>query len=49
MNEAEHIKSYEEITGRPVLSCTCLGCDARKKCEYAFDAYNEDGDCLAEK
>lgn len=28
---------------------TCHVCDNNHDCEYAFDAYNTDGDCLAVK
>lgn len=28
---------------------TCKGCPSNDTCEYAFDGYNTDGDCLAEK
>ena len=28
---------------------TCTGCKDKKKCEYAFDQYNINGDCLAIK
>jgi hypothetical protein len=28
---------------------TCDECPAKKTCKWAFDPYNEDGDCLAEK
>lgn len=28
---------------------TCVGCDANKSCPYAWDGYNTNGDCLAEK
>ncbi|MEQ8822859.1 MAG: hypothetical protein RIC14_00620 [Filomicrobium sp.] len=28
---------------------TCDECDARYTCPYAFDPYNTNGDCLAEK
>lgn len=28
---------------------TCDNCPAAKTCQWAFDAYNTDGDCLAEK
>ena len=28
---------------------TCFACTAWKACRYAFDAYNTNGDCLAEK
>lgn len=28
---------------------TCFKCSLKDKCEYAFDPYNTNGDCLAEK
>jgi hypothetical protein len=28
---------------------SCDHCSAAKTCEYAFDPYNTNGDCLAEK
>lgn len=28
---------------------TCATCPAALNCNYAFDTYNTDGDCLAEK
>ncbi len=28
---------------------SCDDCSASKTCEWAFDPYNTDGDCLAEK
>lgn len=28
---------------------TCDDCPAKRTCEFAFDTYNTDGDCLAEK
>jgi MoaA/NifB/PqqE/SkfB family radical SAM enzyme len=28
---------------------SCDDCSARKTCEWAFDPYNTNGDCLAEK
>jgi hypothetical protein len=28
---------------------TCDMCDKRASCELAYDAYNTNGDCLAEK
>jgi hypothetical protein len=33
----------------PIDVFSCDDCGARKTCEFAFDAYNTDGDCLAEK
>lgn len=29
--------------------CTCLDCNDKSKCPYAYDIYNVDGDCLKEK
>lgn len=28
---------------------TCYGCPAADKCPFAWDPYNTDGDCLADK
>lgn len=49
--------SDEELAARRVRSAelfpidvfTCDDCPARWTCEWAFDPYNTDGDCLAEK
>lgn len=32
-----------------VTDFTCDNCISKFSCPYAFDPYNEDGDCLAEK
>jgi hypothetical protein len=29
--------------------CTCSNCGAKNSCEYSFDGYNTNGDCIAEK
>ena len=29
--------------------CTCVDCGARWDCGFAYDGYNTEGDCLAEK
>jgi hypothetical protein len=29
--------------------CTCVGCPENKTCEWAWDPYNMDGDCLGAK
>lgn len=29
--------------------CTCVTCEDRHACEFAFDLYNTSGDCLAIK
>ena len=33
----------------PHEDTTCYGCPESKKCEYAWDAYNTEGDCLKDK
>lgn len=30
-------------------NCTCNDCPSRETCEWAYDPFNVDGDCLAEK
>lgn len=34
---------------RELADFTCFRCPARNRCELAWDAYNTQGDCLAEK
>lgn len=33
----------------PIESYTCHDCSQWQKCEFAFDGYNTNGDCLADK
>ena len=33
----------------PIEGYTCWHCAAWRGCEFAFDGYNTNGDCLAEK
>lgn len=33
----------------PPEEFTCHGCPSAGTCEFAWDLYNTDGDCLAEK
>lgn len=40
---AESVEAFGE------LKFTCDDCPAAKTCDFSFDAYNTDGDCLAEK
>lgn len=50
-------EAYARRNGLPLLRVyspkidvfTCLHCGAEGKCEFAWDYYNTDGDCLAEK
>ena len=30
-------------------NCTCINCNKKDNCEYVFDEYNINGDCIAEK
>lgn len=41
--------SYPGRTSANFAASTCSHCRAAPKCEFAFDAYNTHGDCLAEK
>jgi len=45
-------KIYENpVDGSFILAgeTTCWYCLKQEKCPYAYDAYNTNGDCLAEK
>jgi len=33
----------------PTQAFTCNGCPMKNHCEFAYDPYNKDGDCLAIK
>ena len=39
----------ENIAEFDIDKFTCDDCPARYTCEWAFDIYNTDGDCLADK
>lgn len=45
MQFARHIKE----NNLNVLDCTCVDCTLITTCEYKFDLYNFNGDCLADK
>lgn len=45
--QSSHGEQFDAEGNR--LGFTCNGCDARHNCEHAFDPFNVDGDCLAEK
>lgn len=47
----EYVNKYHGLdSGLTVFSkYTCAGCSLAKTCEFAFDGYNIDGDCLKEK
>lgn len=40
----EEVKAEE-----PEPELTCVECPSVKNCEFAYDSYNTNGDCLAEK
>lgn len=42
-------QSTEHVEEGAPASFTCDTCGFRRKCVLAFDWYNTDGDCLAEK
>ncbi len=44
---AHVVEKFSEAYG--ITEFTCDQCSAVRTCEYAFDPYNTDGDCLAEK
>ena len=37
------------VDDRSKVKFTCDECTSNRTCAYAFDGYNTDGDCLAEK
>ena len=47
-DRARLVEMYRERVG-VIDKFTCDDCGARFTCMLAFDAYNTDGDCLAEK
>jgi hypothetical protein len=48
MNYDEIVKMIEDY-GLKVEDITCHHCPQKDTCEYAYDLYNTDGDCLAVK
>lgn len=47
-DRARIVAIYAE-QGMGIDAFTCDDCGARYTCTLAFDAYNTDGDCIAEK
>jgi len=45
----EFIIEYYNKRGIDVDSLTCIDCEGNEDCEFAFDPYNTDGDCLRMK
>lgn len=59
-SELEHPRTIEQLqklrvemlafgAGHGVKNFTCDDCPALSICKHAYDLYNTDGDCLAEK
>ena len=40
---------YEHLADVAPEDTTCFRCSDKESCKYAFDPYNTDGDCLADK
>lgn len=45
----ESVKHLRLVVGYDVERFTCDDCSGAPDCDYAFDGYNTNGDCLAEK
>lgn len=43
------VRRAESVIAFGIEKFTCDDCPARHTCEWSFDAYNADGDCLTEK
>jgi hypothetical protein len=48
LGRVDAIAAAERI-GIQIVSFTCDDCPSAPSCEFAFDLYNTNGDCLAEK
>jgi len=44
--EPDHKEAIKEF---PMTAFTCHGCISAYNCIFAYDPYNQDGDCLAKK
>lgn len=49
MSEEMSQEELEAAYGVAKEDTTCWGCAIKDKCQFAFDPYNTDGDCLADK
>jgi len=45
----ESMKRYFEDLNCPLTFITCDTCSDREKCEWSYDPYNTEGDCLGVK
>lgn len=45
----EEIYKFEQEDDHDCHPSTCINCPINDTCEWAWDLYNLDGDCLAEK
>lgn len=49
MDTKESMREAFEKRGYDIDKCTCNDCPDKDHCEFAFDLYNTQGDCLAMK
>ena len=48
MDKENMLEAFEE-RGYNIDNCTCNDCPDKETCNYAWDLYNTEGDCLASK
>lgn len=46
---AKRVKGCKHLIPPPFESLTCHRCDVCLTCDWAWDPYNTDGDCIADK
>ena len=42
-------ESYFLLYHKDISTCTCASCEGNTECEFGYDPYNSDGDCLMDK
>ena len=47
--KTDNMEEIFDEAGCDIDDCTCNDCSDKETCIYAFDLYNTNGDCLAEK
>ena len=48
-DKRDSVINYLRDSGIKWKFLTCDNCPSKNTCEWAYDGYNTDGDCLAEK
>lgn len=46
---SEEMEDFIDAFDMNDRACTCYDCEDRMLCQYAYDPYNSNGDCLAVK